>query len=205
GTSTGNGSGAIFGESTGASGVPIGVMGTCVSETGRGMFAASNATTGPGIGAYDISYGDNGRATFGWAFSSSGTNYGVYGQTNSASGYGVYSGGDMHVEGNLTGSGSQGGDGAHFFSNGPSVPLEPGDLVEIVGSGDPVLGEIPLILVRRATSANAGAVLGPIAYAVEAHENETPSVHAIDAVESAAEAHPAKFSIHEVSGSVEPG
>lgn len=202
---TANGSSAVYGQSTGTSGVPIGVVGTCESPTGRGMFAASNSTSGPGIGAYGISYGDSGRGLFGWAISGSGTNYGVYGQTSSSSGYGVYSGGNAYVAGNLTVTGSKVGYVVDYVQNVDSVALEPGDLVEIVGFGEPVLGEIPLILVRRATSGNPEAVLGPVAYAAEATPGEVMPPHTLQSVELAPEVHPAKLHISEIAGSVEPG
>lgn len=43
-----------------------------------------------------------GRAVYGLASASSGTNYGVYGHTNSSGGYGIYSSGNAHIEGQLT-------------------------------------------------------------------------------------------------------
>lgn len=204
-SNVGNGSGAVYGQSTATTGVPIGVIGSCESQTGRGMFAASNNVTGPGIGAYGISYGDNGRGIFGWAISPSGTNYGVYGQTSSASGFGVYSSGAAFIAGNMTVTGAKTGYVADYVQNADSVALEPGDLVEIVGYGEPVLGEIPLILVRRATSANAEAVLGPIAYAAEARPNTIAANLDPQDVLSAPDVNPAKFLVNEIPGNVEPG
>lgn len=101
GSSSANGSGVVYGHSLGASGVPIGVIGTCESQTGRGMFGASNNTIGPGIGMYGASYGDNGVGVLGWSLSPSGVTYGVKGDCSSPSGYAGYFNGRGYFNGNV--------------------------------------------------------------------------------------------------------
>jgi len=45
------------------------------------------------------------------------------------------------------------------INDGPE-PLETGDVVVVTGNGDPVLGQIPLVKVRKATQAESKAVVG---------------------------------------------
>jgi hypothetical protein len=100
-STTANGSAAVRGYSNGTSGVPIGVIGTCESMTGRGVFGASNATTGPGIGMYGVSYGDTGDGVLGWALSSSGECFGIRGECSSAAGWAGYFNGRGYFAGNV--------------------------------------------------------------------------------------------------------
>jgi hypothetical protein len=79
----------------------------------------------------------------------------------------VDSSANVTIEGNLTVSGTKTGYVSDVVRNGGTEPLEPGDLVEIVGYDAPILGEIPVIVVRKTTGANSTAVLGPVAFAAK--------------------------------------
>lgn len=82
-------------------------------STGYGVYAEATSTgasinygvyaealgTSQSYGGYLTSAGTTGRGVFAAAFGSSGTNYGVRGQTSSATGYGVFSVGDMGTSG----------------------------------------------------------------------------------------------------------
>jgi outer membrane lipoprotein-sorting protein len=81
-------------------GVPYGVYGIASdngSATSYGVYGESNSSVGTGVGGRAATNGVYGEAT-----NSSGATWGVYGKSNSASGYGVYSNGNAHVEGDLT-------------------------------------------------------------------------------------------------------
>ena len=62
-------------------------------------------------------------------------------------------------------------------------PLEPGDVVVITGAADPVLGEIPVIKVKKAGTANSTAVMGVVdrkfvaAQAGAQSDDATPAGH----------------------------
>ena len=68
--------------------------------------------------------------------------------------------GNLQVKGNLTISGSKSGYVVDIAQNDDSVTLVVGDVVAISGVGKSILGQIPVIKVRRATAADAGAVAG---------------------------------------------
>jgi hypothetical protein len=119
-------------------GTGIGVYGTNLSLTNAGVW---------GEGYYGVlGVGDQGITGFGT--------------------YGLVSFGTAHVSGDLVVTGSKTGYVVDLIRNGDSVPLAPGELVEIVGSEPAVLGDIPVAIVQRASAANARAVLGPISNAL---------------------------------------
>lgn len=68
----------------------------------------------------------------------------------------------VRVEGNLTVLGSKSGYVVDAMQNVDSTPLEPGDVVVIVGNSAPVLGQIPVVTVKKAKSANDTAVAGVV-------------------------------------------
>ena len=84
----------------------------------------------------------------------------------------MFSDGDMVVAGMLwvdssltvmgaaTFNGGKVGYVVEIAQNDDSVSLEAGDVVVLSGAGSPVVGEIPVIKVRRATAREASAVLG---------------------------------------------
>lgn len=96
-----NGSAAVSGQSTSATGVPIGVYGNCFSDQGRGVFGAARATVGNAIGVYGYSASDNGYGVYGYAADQVGLNYGVFGKSDSPQGYAGYFQGRGYFAGNL--------------------------------------------------------------------------------------------------------
>jgi hypothetical protein len=131
-----------------------------------GVYGASAATTqGSGYGGYfqsSTGIGVSGRSTA----LSTGTNLyapGVYGYSqhgagvvgeSSPGGVGVY------VIGNLVATGSKAGYVVDIARNDGDEPLRQGDLVIVTGVAEPLLGNIPVPLVRRADSAFSTAVIG---------------------------------------------
>ena len=163
---------------------------------GLGVYAANNASGSPAVwgDAYstaDYSYAvagtsDN-RAAYFKAFDSG--RYSlfvdtVYGATNATAGLEVN--GPARVEGNLWVGGAKSGYVVDIMQNADSVPLEPGDLVVIVGNGPPVIGEIPVVLVRKATAAYDTAVAGMVDQALYVPDAATKAAY--DAQEGAARA-----------------
>jgi hypothetical protein len=119
--------------------------------------------TGTGLGVYGESIGNSG------VFGRSTNGNGVEGVSTSGTGvqgqgalYGVYSEGSLYVNGNIYASGSKTGYVVDIAQNDDLVPLEVGDLVVISGAGPAVLGEIPVIQVRRATTRGRSAIVGVV-------------------------------------------
>ena len=134
-------------------------------------------------GVYGISYGQAG------VYGYSGTNRGVQGRStnwyggdfssenyrglyvNSAPGYfdayfagdaGIFSQGTISTNGDIVASGSKAGYVVDLARNDGPDPLQLGDVVVITGSTDPVLGEIPVPLVRLATDMGNTGVMGVV-------------------------------------------
>ncbi len=106
----------VYGEASSASGTTYGVYGKATSLSGQGVhgeggyygvYAVGTDPSGISYGVYGrtMSSSNGAAGLYGQAAASSGTTYGVYGQSNSAAGYGVYSAGNAHVQGDLTVSG----------------------------------------------------------------------------------------------------
>lgn len=138
------GQNGVEGHSSGTS--SSGVSGYCTSSNGSGV-------RGEGfVGVEGYNYAANGA--------------GIYGYGGGTNGYGVLSVGRAYVLGDLAVTGSKLGYVVDLVKNGDFVALEPGDVVEIAGYEPAIVGDIPVTIVRRATSARASAVLGPIDCAV---------------------------------------
>ncbi|HTF91104.1 MAG TPA: hypothetical protein VK843_22000 [Planctomycetota bacterium] len=147
-------------------------------------------------------YGIAGRSTTGTIF---GNDIGVWGETGGSSGWAMFASGRMFVNGDLYVAGSKVGCVTDIVKNGGGEPLEIGDLVEIQGADDAVLGELPVIVVRKATSANATAVLGPISTAMSVGENRMKPPPASDPkLENLGPALP-RFQLTSAEGAIAPG
>jgi hypothetical protein len=144
-----------------ASGSGLGVYGESVDSGG----VVGRSTNGNGVegyttlvGKYGV-YGKNEAGASGGigvvGYAPNGT--GVYGQGPL---FGLYAEGDLHVTGYSYFDGGKSGYVVDIALNDGSAPLETGDLVVISGAGPAVLGEIPVIKVRKATAELAGAVVG---------------------------------------------
>jgi hypothetical protein len=70
--------------------------------------------------------------------------------------------GALFVNGNLTVTGSKSGFVVDAMQNAGDTPLEPGDVVVMVGQSPAVLGDIPVITVKKATSAYDSSVAGVV-------------------------------------------
>jgi hypothetical protein len=157
GTSAGNGIGGI-GQAYGvfgASAAPAqgsGYGGYFVSSTGIGVSGRSTA----------VSTGNNLYAPGVYGFSQNGA--GVVGQ--SGAGVGVL------VIGNLVATGSKAGYVVDIARNDGDKPLHQGDLVIVTGVTDPVVGNIPVPLVRQADSEASTAVIGVVDELYQPGENE---------------------------------
>jgi hypothetical protein len=185
---------AVAGDALGYAGVNYGVWGESSSMEGRGVYGCVLSGSGQCYGVYGETWSTEGYGVYGHVDSGV-YNAGVLGRSDAENGNGViaeanigsgaiavwgkssegnagcFQGkvvvyGDMYVSGTKTGYVSD------IVLNVDDEPLEPGDLVEITGSGDPVLGDIPVILVRKTRTAGSRAVLGPIACALEVEESE---------------------------------
>jgi len=166
GYNSGGGNG-VRGESTTSLGVygsseqSAGVVGRSTNGNGvegyttvigkYGVYGKNESGAGGGIGV--VGYAPNG--------------VGVYGQ---GPGFGLYAKGDLRVEGYSYFDGGKSGYVVEVAQNDDSISLEAGDVVVISGAGPAVLGEIPVIKVRRATAGQAGAIVG----IVDKHYTPTP-------------------------------
>ncbi len=92
--------------------------------------------------------------------------------------------GTIRGEGNLVIAGSKAGYVVDIVQNMDSAALEPGDVVVIVGNGPPVLGQIPVVTVKKASGAYDSAVAGVVDQAWYAPDPETKAAY--EAQESAA-------------------
>jgi hypothetical protein len=159
----------------GSGGTGPGVTG--ISEEVYGVYGESEGTDladagvygrgneGPGV--YGISYGTTLERSYGGYFYS-GNYRGIYASSD-PSWYAAYfqnRGGSanagVYIDGSLTASGSKSGYVVDLAENAGPEPLETGDVVVIVGASEPLLGEIPVVQVRRAAEAGSTAVIGVV-------------------------------------------
>jgi hypothetical protein len=174
----------VFGDVATGSGTHGRSGGIGVSGSGQ-AFGVRGSNSGPaqgsGYGGYFESttgVGVHGRSTA----VPTGTNLyapGVYGYSeNGAAIYGQAGGsvagffdGNVIVQGNLTVTGSKSGYVVDIARNDGPEPLEQGDLVIVTGAGDPVIGDIPVPLVRKADREASTAIIG-VADAVYRNDGE---------------------------------
>ncbi|HSM58157.1 MAG TPA: hypothetical protein VK879_18525 [Candidatus Sulfomarinibacteraceae bacterium] len=151
---------AVRGEAGNVTGIaqPLGAVGVVGIGQNRGVYGAS----GSGVGVY-------GRTDNNYAGYFQSNNYrGLYARSASGyyAGYFTNQGGStqpgMYVNGTLTVTGSKTGYVVDVCLNEGPESLEVGDVVAVVGVGDPVVGEIPVMRVVKATAENASAVVGVV-------------------------------------------
>lgn len=153
---------------------------------GRGVYASSSDDSRPalkanasGSNAYSVdAQSTNYRA--GYFKSANSGLYSLYvdaagGPTQGTSALEVN--GSIRAEGNLYIAGSKSGYVVDIMQNVGSAPLEPGDLVVIVGNGPPVIGQIPVVTVRKATSAYDTAVAGIVDQVMYAPDAATKAAY----------------------------
>jgi hypothetical protein len=86
--------------------------------------------------------------------------------------------GSMEIVGNLTVNGSKSGYVVDLMQNVDASPLEPGDVVVIAGSAAPILGQIPVVTVRKATGAYDTRLAGVVDQEVYVPDAATRSAYA---------------------------
>lgn len=186
----------VFGEATTGSGVYGTSSGQGLTGVGQshGVFGTTRgAQQGSGYGGYFASntgIGVHGRSTA----PSSGNNQfapGVYGYSElgagvlgeAGSGGGSVAGyfrGHVVVDGNLFATASKGGYVVDVARNAGSEPLTQGDLVVIAGVTDPVLGAIPVPLVRKADAEASTAVVGVVDAGYRVDDSKPARLLALD-------------------------
>ncbi len=147
----------VHGETRSLSGGAAGVLGEVTSQITEFAAGVRGIHHGPGGEGYGV-WGSS--EAFGVGVAGTSNTVGVAGY--SVDGFGVQSEGDMQVLGDLYVSGSKAGYVTDVVLNGGDLALETGDLIEITGFADPIQGEVPVIVVRLARTAQSAAVLGPI-------------------------------------------
>jgi hypothetical protein len=154
----GSGSLGVYGYSEQAAGV----VGR--SDNGNGVEGHTTVVGKYGVyGKNESSAADGGIGVVGYAPNG----VGVLGQ---GPGWAVYARGGLRVEGYSIFDGGKSGYVVEVAQNDDGVPLEAGDVVVISGAGPAVIGEIPVIKVRRAAAGGTGAVVG----IVDKHYTPTP-------------------------------
>lgn len=132
-----------------------------ISESGAGVQGRSTS----GYGGYFTSA--NSRAVY--ARNLSGTWYDAWfaGDVGIKVEGTVYAGG-LNVQGDMVASGGKSGYVVEIALNAGPESLETGDVVEVAGVAEPVVGEIPVPLVRPAREAGSHRVLGVVHCAYDA-------------------------------------
>jgi hypothetical protein len=159
GSSTGIGMSGVYGHSN----TGYGVTGR-TSSTSIAHAAVQGANSGNGYGGSFTA--DNFRGLY--AKGSSGWYAAYFENPNGAPGAGLYVNGyawvtgNLEVSGNLTVHGSKTGYVVDIAVNDGPETLETGDVVVITGYGDPVIGQTPVVRVRKATQAGSKAVMGVV-------------------------------------------
>jgi hypothetical protein len=136
---------------------------------GKGVYAESDDAAQPGLdgNAYGSnSYGVSGESAAyrgGYFKSDSNVLYSLYvddvdGPTQGTAALNVH--GTIRGEGNLVIGGSKAGYVVDIMQNVDKEALAPGDVVVIVGNSAPVLGQIPVITVKKASGANDTGLAG---------------------------------------------
>ena len=154
-----------------------------VFSGGRGVSSNSQDATYPGVAASSSgatasalrgsasgasSYGGeftSSQYRAGYAKSSSNGLYSMYVDTQDGPSQGTAGlevNGSVRMEGNLYVAGSKAGYVVDIMQNAGDSPLEAGDVVTIVGNGPPVLGQIPVVRVKKASSAYDTGVVGVV-------------------------------------------
>ncbi len=97
---------AILGNASATTGPNFGGLFQTFSAQGRAVGGIAAATNGTNFGGFFTSDSIIGNGIFGQARATTGVNFGVKGKAVSPDGFGVYSEGNMHAEGIISGNGS---------------------------------------------------------------------------------------------------
>jgi hypothetical protein len=152
------------------------------SVDGYGLTGSSDSNIGvQGFGDIGVKGTTNavnyGHGVLGWASGTTaigvtGVGTGTYGTGVEGSGntWGVYSQGDLGVNGDITVSGSKSGFVVDICLNDEGTSLERGDVVVISRATEPVLGTIPVPMVRKISKAGATEIIGVVDRLYRIHE-----------------------------------
>jgi hypothetical protein len=153
-----------------------------VLSGGRGVTVFSNDDSYAALDANTtaVSYSINGHsdnyrsvlaqnATTSW--------YALYADAPVASTVGAHVNGDFSVTGDLVVSGSKAGYVVDIMQNADGANQQPGDVVTIVGNSPAVLGEIPVAMVKKASSAYDTGVVGVVDQAVYVPDAQTKATY----------------------------
>jgi hypothetical protein len=168
---------------TGTTAELAGVSSSTAGVVGRGgdlagVFGGSRSASGV-VGSSTESYGVSGSSTnYYGIYGHSTYSYGIYGYSTYSSGvYGSSPSGSyagyfdsrggssqpgLYTDGYFIATGSKGGYVVDIARNEGIAPLETGDVVVIVGADAPVIGEIPLLLVKKAVVEASSTVAGVV-------------------------------------------
>ncbi len=153
---------AVYGEATAASGSAYGIHGVTESTSGKGVWGDARATSGTTTGVFGSSSSPTGNGVLGANDATSGVSVGVAGAAVSPSGYGVQCSGDLRVFGDISVTGSKAGYVTDIVVNGGAEDLECGDVVDIIGVAEPIMGDVPVIVVQLSRTKGSRSVLGPV-------------------------------------------
>jgi hypothetical protein len=175
---TGSAGEAVHGDCLVTNNSCYGIEGTAVAGTypgvfvgGRGLYASSDDASSPGVTGVSFSTSSYGVRSTSEVYRSIGA------FKNNTSFFTLFvdiSSGEpltnnianieagLVVKGNLTVNGSKTGYVVDAMLNVDKSPLEPGDVVVIVGSSEPVHGHIPVVTVKKATAAYDTGVAGVV-------------------------------------------
>ena len=167
--------------------VLAGGRGVSTSSSNDGYAALDANATGTGLNSYAV----NGTAAYRAGYFKS-TNSGLYslyvdtqdGPTQGTAGLEVN--GSTRMEGNLYVAGSKAGYVVDIMQNTSADTLEAGDVVTIVGNSAPVLGQIPVVTVKKASSGYDTGVVGIVDQVMYVPDAATKAAY--DAQEQAAKA-----------------
>jgi hypothetical protein len=142
----------VYGEADDAPGV-VGRSAQQYGVEGYGKHGVKGEANGSGTGVYGKSVDGGG------VYGHSDNQIGVFGE---GALFGIYSNGDAKIDGDLVVTGSKSGYVVDIAQNDGADPLETGDVVVITGVGPAILGEIPVVKVRKADEAATTAVVGVV-------------------------------------------
>ena len=192
---------AVYGEASATTGAADAIYGVTESPAGKAVRGEANSTSGSATGVFGLSSSVDGMGVHGSNDAPSGISVGVAGSAVSPSGYGVQCSGDLRVFGDLTVTGSKAGYVTDIVLNGGDEDLECGDVVDIIGAAEPIMGDIPVIVVRLSRSRESRAALGPVDCALmltEVRDNERSPIARLQ-YESR------QFHVHHREGVIGPG
>ncbi|MEP6775671.1 MAG: S-layer homology domain-containing protein [Chloroflexota bacterium] len=144
-------------------------------SSGDDTYAALDANTAAATSYSVNGHSDNYRSVL--AQNSTTSWYALYVDAPVASTVGAHINGDLSVTGNLVVSGSKTGYVVDIMQNADESGLQPGDVVTIVGNSSAVLGSIPVVMVKKASTAYDTGVVGIVDEAVYVPDAQTRATY----------------------------